>query len=62
VSDLPRCELRLVLAWGGDVRGRAARELASSAVTLEGFAEVRVDPESGTVCWPGGADLAPDTL
>ena len=32
------------------------------AVTPEGFAEVRVDPESGTVCWPGGADLAPDTL
>lgn len=32
------------------------------AVTPTGFAEVRVDPESGTVCWPGGADLAPDTL
>jgi uncharacterized protein DUF2442 len=32
------------------------------AVTSEGFAEVSVDAESGTVCWPGGADLAPDTL
>jgi hypothetical protein len=28
----------------------------------EGFAEVHVDPETGTVCWPNGADLAPDTL
>jgi Protein of unknown function (DUF2442) len=28
----------------------------------EGFAEVTVDPETGTVVWPGGADLAPDTL
>jgi hypothetical protein len=26
------------------------------------FAEVRVDPELGTVCWPGGADLDPDVL
>jgi hypothetical protein len=32
------------------------------ARTAEGFAEVRVDRETGTVVWPGGADLAPDTL
>jgi hypothetical protein len=32
------------------------------ARTPEGFAEVSVDPETGTVCWPDGADLAPDTL
>lgn len=30
--------------------------------TPQGFAEVRVDPETGTVVWPGGAGLAPDTL
>jgi hypothetical protein len=30
--------------------------------TPEGFVEARVDPETGTVCWPNGADLAPDTL
>lgn len=27
-----------------------------------GFAEATVDEETGTVVWPGGADLAPDTL
>lgn len=32
------------------------------ARTPEGFAKVRVDGETGTVTWPGGADLAPDTL
>lgn len=26
------------------------------------FAQVSIDPESHTVCWPGGIDLAPDAL
>ena len=26
------------------------------------FAEVRVDPEAGTVVWPDGIDLAPEPL
>jgi hypothetical protein len=26
------------------------------------FAQVRVDPEIGTITWPGGADLAPQVL
>jgi hypothetical protein len=26
------------------------------------FAEVRVDRDLGTICWPNGADLAPDVL
>lgn len=26
------------------------------------FAEVCVDPESGTLTWPGGLDVAPDRL
>ena len=32
------------------------------ARTPEGFAKVTVDAETGTVVWPGAADLAPDTL
>jgi Protein of unknown function (DUF2442) len=32
------------------------------ARTPEGFAKVAVDEETGTVVWPGEADLAPDTL
>ncbi len=26
------------------------------------FAQVRVDPEIGTITWPGGVDLAPEVL
>ena len=33
-----------------------------AARTSAGFAEAAVDSETGTVAWPGGADLAPDTL
>ncbi|MGA7706013.1 MAG: DUF2442 domain-containing protein [Solirubrobacteraceae bacterium] len=58
----------LRLTFADDVTGevyvldRMHGPVFERAVTPEGFAEVRVDPESGTVCWPGGADLAPDTL
>ena len=32
------------------------------ARTSEGFSKVSVDRETGKVTWPGGTDLAPDTL
>lgn len=34
----------------------------AEARTREGFAKAYVDDETGTVTWPGEADLAPDTL
>lgn len=58
--------LRLTFADGvtGDVYvlDRMRGPVFERAITPEGFVEAYTDPESGTVCWPGGADLAPDTL
>jgi hypothetical protein len=45
-----------------DVLDRMRGPVFERARTPEGFGEVKVDPETGTVVWPGGADLAPDTL
>lgn len=45
-----------------DVLGRMRGPVFMQARTVSGFAAVEVDCESGTVVWPGGADLAPDTL
>lgn len=58
--------LRLTFADGtaGDVYvlDRMRGPVFERATTTDGFAEAHVDAETGTVCWPGGADLAPDTL
>jgi len=58
--------LRLTFADGlsgeVDVLDRMRGPVFEAARTAEGFAKVTVDRETGTVIWPGGADLAPDTL
>ena len=58
--------LRLAFADGlvgdVDVLDRMRGPLFSMARTPDGFAQVSVDPELGTIVWPNGADLAPDTL
>jgi hypothetical protein len=58
--------LRLTFADGitGEVEvlARMRGPVFAAARTRDGFAAVSVDGETGTVVWPGGADLAPDTL
>jgi hypothetical protein len=58
--------LRLTFADGlsGEVNvlARMRGPVFDDARTSAGFAQVKVDAETGTVVWPGGADLAPDTL
>lgn len=45
-----------------EVLNRMAGPIFQHARTPEGFMAVTVDRETGTVVWPGRADLAPDTL
>ena len=45
-----------------EVLDRMRGPVFQRARTPAGFAEAAVDEETGTVVWPGGADLAPDTL
>jgi hypothetical protein len=45
-----------------EVLDRMRGPVFEQARTPAGFAKVSVDRETGTVTWPGGADLAPDTL
>jgi uncharacterized protein DUF2442 len=58
--------LRLTFADGlngvVDVLERMIGPVFEDARTPGGFAKVKTDPETGTIVWPGGADLAPDTL
>ena len=58
--------LRLTFADGlsgeVDVLDRMRGPVFEDSRTPKGFASVETDPETGTVVWPGGADLAPDTL
>jgi hypothetical protein len=45
-----------------DVLDRMRGPVFEEARTTDGFAHATVDDETGTVVWPSGADLAPDTL
>jgi hypothetical protein len=45
-----------------DVIDRLRGPVFEIARTEAGFAQAGTDPEGHTVCWPGGADLAPDVL
>ena len=45
-----------------DVLERMRGPVFEDARTPEGFSKAKADAETGTVVWPGGADLAPDTL
>lgn len=58
--------LRLTFADGVagevDVLARMRGPVFEQARTEGGFRQASVDFETGTVVWPGGADLAPDTL
>jgi hypothetical protein len=58
--------LRLRFADGLDreveVLSRMRGPVFRRARTPAGFAEARLDVSIGTVVWPGGANLAPDTL
>jgi hypothetical protein len=68
VEPLEGRRLRLSFADG------AVHEVDLAAVFAQGgvfgpirddrttFEAVRVDPESGTIAWPGGVDLDPDVL
>ena len=66
VSVVRHCVLRLTFIDGTtgevEVLDRMRGPIFERALTPAGFAAVAVDSESGTVVWPGGADLAPDTL
>jgi hypothetical protein len=58
--------LRLTFADGivGDVgfEGREWRGVLAPLADATFFAQVRVDPEAGTIAWPNGVDFAPEPL
>jgi hypothetical protein len=59
-------KLRLTFEDGlvGDIdfTGRKWRRVFEPLADQAFFAQVRVDPEIGTVVWPNGVDMAPETL
>jgi hypothetical protein len=67
VQVLGHYRLRLTFSDGlvGDVNLSHLRERGGVFESLRDpgyFAQVRLDPEIGTITWPSGADLAPEVL
>ena len=64
----PRSGYRLWIRFADGVQGEVALEhLVGKGVfepwkDKDEFSKVTIDPDSGTVAWPGGIDLAPDAL
>ncbi len=45
-----------------DLRKFLGRGVFKSLIDKKQFRKLRVDAELGTICWPNGADIAPDRL
>ncbi|MGH2852938.1 MAG: DUF2442 domain-containing protein [Solirubrobacteraceae bacterium] len=45
-----------------DFAGRNWRGVSEPLADPAFFAQVQVDPEMGTIAWPNGFDMAPETL
>ena len=45
-----------------DLRQYLGKGIFKELVDKNKFRRMKVDAELGTICWPNGADIAPDTL
>ncbi len=45
-----------------DLRKYLGRGIFKGLLDQKKFRQMKVDAELGTICWPNGADIAPDTL
>jgi hypothetical protein len=45
-----------------DLRKFLGKGIFAELLDIKKFRQMRVDAELGTICWPNGADIAPDRL
>lgn len=66
VSPLPDYKIRVVFDDGAagvvELAYLLGRGVFKAWIDPTFFQSVGIDPETGTVCWPGGIDLCPDNL